>query len=532
MELTHYSDSLLSILPPLVAVTLAVLTRRVLLSLGLGILIGALLVTRGNPLDTVQYLGLKLMAIFREAGAPNWASINILLFLVLLGCLIALMTLTGGTRAFALWAEQRIRTKRQAKIMTGMLVFLFFIDDYFHSLAVGTICRPITDRYRISRAKLAYLLDSTAAPVCVLMPVSSWGAYIIAVIGGILAAHGLQGQSPISAFIAMAPMNFYALFTLLMVIVLIAARLDFGPMARHEAAAQDGELYDAGKGIPPGATESLSAVAEGKVRDLVLPIFTLVITTVYFMVATGAEVLAAGGQAFSVLGAFENTNVGLSLVSGALSALAVAIVLSLRLRLGLGVWGSVVRHGFASMWPALRILLLAWVIAAVIRDVETGKYLASLTQLALPVWLLPAVLFLLAGAMAFSTGTSWGTFGIMLPLGADLMMAAEPSLLLPALSAVLAGSVFGDHCSPISDTTILSSTGAASHHIDHVTTQLPYALVVAGCSVAGYLVLGATGSVGMSLLVCTACFATSLLVLHRLAVIRPAATPAGEAARA
>lgn len=195
MELTHYSDSLLSILPPLVAVTLAVLTRRVLLSLGLGILIGALLVTRGNPLDTVQYLGLKLMAIFREAGAPNWASINILLFLVLLGCLIALMTLTGGTRAFALWAEQRIRTKRQAKIMTGMLVFLFFIDDYFHSLAVGTICRPITDRYRISRAKLAYLLDSTAAPVCVLMPVSSWGAYIIAVIGGILAAHGLQGRA-------------------------------------------------------------------------------------------------------------------------------------------------------------------------------------------------------------------------------------------------------------------------------------------------------------------------------------------------
>ncbi|MGL6070963.1 Na+/H+ antiporter NhaC family protein [Craterilacuibacter sp.] len=516
MELIQYSDSLLSVLPPLVAVTLAITTRRVVLSLGLGILVGALLVTGGDLLAAGQYAGQSALAIAWSDGMPNWGSVNILLFLVLLGCLIALMTLTGGSRAFALWAQQRIKTRRQAKLMTGLLVFLFFIDDYFHSLAVGTICRPVTDRYRISRAKLAYLLDSTAAPVCVMTPVSSWGAYIVALIGGILTAHGIQDHSAFSAFITMIPMNFYALFTLLLVIATIIWPLDFGAMARHEEQAGKGILYDHSKGTPPGASETLEAMCNGQVRDLILPIVALVITTIYFMIASGADSLAQSNTAFSVLGAFENTNVGLSLVYGALGALAVAAALSLRLGMPLRQWLAVLRHGIVAMWPALRILLLAWLIAAVIRDVQTGKYLASMAQLAMPVWLLPAVLFILAGAMAFSTGTSWGTFGIMLPLAADLVMVAEPALLLPSLSAVLAGAVFGDHCSPISDTTILSSTGAASHHIDHVLTQLPYALLVASSSIAAYLVLGATGSVWLGLLTCSLWFALSLAFLHLL----------------
>ncbi len=524
MDLIRYSDSLWAVLPPLIAVVLAVTTRRVVLSLGLGIVAGALLLTGGDIPFALRYLGQTALAIVWSDGAPNWGSVNILLFLLLLGALIALMALTGGSRAFALWAQQRIRSRRQAKWATGLLVFLFFIDDYFHSLAAGTICRPVTDRYRISRAKLAYLLDSTAAPVCVMMPVSSWGAYIVAVIGGILVAHGVNDLSPLSAFVAMVPMNFYALFTLAMVVAVIAWELDFGPMARHEADAAEGELYDAAKGTPPGATESLTPACAGRVRDLVLPIATLVLATVYFMVATGAEALAGSGAAFSVLGAFENTNVGLSLVGGALCALLVAGVLAVQLGLPAREWLSVVRHGVSAMWPALRILLLAWLIAAVIRDVETGKYLASMAQLAMPVWLLPAVLFVLAGAMAFSTGTSWGTFGIMLPLGADLVMAAEPALLLPSLSAVLAGSVFGDHCSPISDTTILSSTGAGCHHIDHVLTQLPYALLVAGGSFAGYLALGATLSVWAGLAVCALWFALALPLL-KLWLARRAPVP-------
>ena len=524
MELSQYSDSLLSVLPPLVAVSLAVITRRVVLSLGLGIAVGALLLT-GNLLSAGQYIGQSALAIFWDGSAPNWSSVNILLFLLLLGFLIALMTLTGGSRAFAEWAQQRIKTRRQAKIMTGLLVFLFFIDDYFHSLAVGTICRPVTDRYRISRAKLAYLLDSTAAPICVIMPVSSWGAYIVALIGGILAAHGIQQHSAFSAFMTMVPMNFYALFTLLLVVATIIRPLNLGAMAQHEAQAENGMLYDQSKGTPPGVSEELQALGEGQVRDLVLPILTLVLTTIYFMLATGAEVLAQDAKPFSLLGAFENTNVGLSLVYGALSALAVAGVLALRLGLPARDWLSVLRHGLAAMWPALRILLLAWLIAAVIRDVQTGKYLASMAQLSMPFWLLPAVLFVLAGAMAFSTGTSWGTFGIMLPLGADLVMATEPALLLPALSAVLAGAVFGDHCSPISDTTILSSTGAGSHHIDHVLTQLPYSLLVALGSIAGYLVLGASGSVWLGLLTCSLWFALALPLLHYYQRRRPALVP-------
>lgn len=494
MNITHYSDSFISILPPLVMVLLAIVTRRVLLSLGAGILMGTLLLSQGSAEGTIRYLLQLFRGIFWQSDEWNAWNINILLFLLLLGCLISLMTISGGTRAFADWAQQRIKSRRQAKVMTGLLVFLFFIDDYFHSLAVGTICRPVTDRFHISRAKLAYLLDSTAAPVCVLMPISSWGAYIIALIGGILAAHNVANLSAFSAFSAMIPLNFYALFTLLAVLVMVMSQGDVGAMARHEAAARSGVLFDASKGLPPGEAEALPVSSRGTVCDLLLPIVTLVLATVGCMVWSGAVQLQAAGEAFTLLKAFEHTDVGGSLVRGGAAALLCSMVLALRLRLPWRQWGQAFSHGSWAMWPAIRILLLAWAIAAVIRDLETGKYLASLLGAGIPVWLLPALLFVLAGAMAFSTGTSWGTFGIMLPLAADMVMVAEPGLLLPCLSAVLAGAVFGDHCSPISDTTILSSTGASCHHIDHVMTQLPYALFIAVASLLAYLLIGLSGS--------------------------------------
>ncbi|KUE81605.1 Na+/H+ antiporter NhaC family protein [Aeromonas schubertii] len=516
MEITHYATSALSLAPPLIAVILAIWTRKVLLSLGMGILAGSILVSGFSPLGTAEYIGDVAKGIFWADGAVNSWNVNILLFLLLLGGIISLMTVSGATRAFADWAATRIKSRRGAKILTGCLVFLFFIDDYFHSLSVGSVCRPVTDRFQISRAKLAYLLDSTAAPVCVLMPISSWGAYIIAIIGGILAAHGLTDQTPISAFIQMIPMNLYAVFTLAMVLVVIFYQLDIGAMRQHEEWAAEGKLWDESKGAPAGASGELSSSDKGRVLDLVLPILTLTLSTVYFMVASGAAALAEKGTPFTLLGAFENTDVGASLVNGGLCGLAVAILLSLRLGLGLKNWMLAAKHGVMAMLPAIYILIFAWGIGAVIREVETGKYLASLAQSGLPIALLPAVLFVLSGAMAFSTGTSWGTFGIMLPLAGDMAAASDITMLLPMLSAVLAGAVFGDHCSPISDTTILSSTGAGCHHIDHVVTQLPYALTIAFGAVLGYLALGLMHSVLAGVVVSGIWFmASSLFFIRR-----------------
>ncbi|MGL5587751.1 MAG: Na+/H+ antiporter NhaC family protein, partial [Aeromonas veronii] len=234
MDISHFADSGWSVLPPLLAVALAIMTRRVLLSLGVGIVTGSLLLNQFSPLESLHYMLNTVLKIFWVDGALNRNNVNMILFMLLLGGLISLMSVSGATRAFAEWAERRAKTRKGAKALTGMMVFAFFIDDFFHSLSVGAICRPVTDRFQISRAKLAYLLDSTAAPVCVLMPISSWGAYIIALVGGIMAAHGLTEQSPIAAFVEMIPMNLYAVFTLIMVLVVIACQLDIGPMRQHE----------------------------------------------------------------------------------------------------------------------------------------------------------------------------------------------------------------------------------------------------------------------------------------------------------
>ncbi|MBP6360396.1 MAG: Na+/H+ antiporter NhaC family protein [Aeromonas sp.] len=495
MDIVHYADSGWSVVPPLLAVALAIITRRVLVSLGVGIVAGSLLLNQFSPLDSLHYMLNTVLKIFWVDGALNRDNVNMILFMLLLGGLISLMSVSGATRAFAEWAERRAKTRKGAKALTGMMVFAFFIDDFFHSLSVGAICRPVTDRFQISRAKLAYLLDSTAAPVCVLMPISSWGAYIIALVGGIMAAHGLTDQSPISAFVEMIPMNLYAVFTLIMVLVVIAFQLDIGAMRQHEQWALEGKLWDESKGRPIGLDMESPEESNGGMIDMVLPILTLTLATVYFMIDSGAAVLAGKGLPFSVLGSFENTNVGSSLVYGALCSLVVSIGLAMRLKLGAKNWMKAAPQGIMAMLPAINILLFAWTIGAVVRDVETGKYLASMANGNLPIEVLPAVVFILSCAMAFATGTSWGTFGIMLPLAGDMAAASDISLMLPMLAAVLAGSVFGDHSSPISSTSILSATGAGCHHIDHVMTQLPYALAIAFGAAMGYLVMGMMHSV-------------------------------------
>lgn len=510
MNLIDFASSPLSILPPLVALSLAIITRKVLVSLGVGILLGALLLADYSVGGALSYVGTKVSNVFIEDGGLNTWNMSIVGFLLLLGMMTALLTLSGGTRAFAEWAQVRVKSKRGSKLLAAFLGVFIFVDDYFNSLAVGSIARPVTDRFYVSRAKLAYILDSTAAPMCVVMPASSWGAYIMTIIGGILMSHGITDYSPLGAYLRLVPMNFYAIFALLMVFAVVWFQMDIGPMRQHEINASQGRGFDGDNDseVAHDLNEELDIreSEHGKVSDLILPIVLLIVATIGAMLYTGGQSLADDGIAFNLLGAFENTDVGTSLIYGGLVGLAVALYTVLKQRIAMTEIAKTLWVGAKSMFGAILILVFAWTIGAVIGDMKTGAYLSSLVQGSInPHWL-PVILFALSGIMAFSTGTSWGTFGIMLPIAGDMAGATDIALMLPMLSAVLAGSVFGDHCSPISDTTILSSTGARCCHIDHVSTQLPYSLAVAGVSAIGFVVLGMTDSLALSFAAATAAF--------------------------
>ena len=487
MNLVDYSSSLLSVVPALIALLLAIATRRVLISLSLGIIVGALMLSDGNVLDAVLYLKNSVVSLLYKGGEEGFNSnnINIILFLILLGILTSLLSVSGANQAFANWAQEKVKGRRGAKLMAACLVFVTFIDDYFHSLAVGAIARPVTDKFKVSRAKLAYILDSTAAPMCVLMPISSWGAYIITLIAGLLATHSITGYTPLGAFVTMSAMNFYAIFSILMVFFVAYFSFDIGSMTRFEHNAMSQEEK----------SSEQRGSSEVGVRDLVLPILALIIGTVTMMLKTGGDALVESGNPFTILGAFENTTVGISLVTGGVASIIVlTLCLLMRRHISVGDYMKAYGSGVKMMSGAILILFFAWTINGVVSDMQTGKYLSSLVAGNISPAFLPAILFVLASAMAFSTGTSWGTFGIMLPIGAAMAMHSDPSLIIPCLSAVMAGAVCGDHCSPVSDTTILSSTGAQCNHMDHVLSQLPYAVLVAAASVIGYLVVGFTES--------------------------------------
>lgn len=515
MTLIDFAASPLSVMPAVIALGLAIITRRVLLSLGLGIVFGALLLTNFSAIEGGTYILNTVKGVVFEDGGINSWNMSIVAFLLLLGMMTAILTLSGGTRAFAVWALKHIKDKRGASFLAAFLGVFIFIDDYFNSLAVGSISRPVTDRFHISRSKLAYILDSTAAPMCILMPLSSWGAYIMTIIGGILISHGITDYSALGAYVRLVPMNFYAVFTLLMVFAVIWFRLDIGLMKSHEVEAEkNGSLHNGDhQAVDMHDEYGIDESEKGKVADLIVPIVSLIAATVFFMQYTGNQALAADGKAFSVLGAFENTDVGMSLCYGALVGLALALFTVLKQKIALKLIAQAVWIGARSMFGAIIILFFAWSIGSVIGDMQTGTYLSSLVQGNIDTHWLPLIIFVLSGAMAFSTGTSWGTFGIMLPIAGDMAGAAEISLMLPMLSAVLAGSVFGDHCSPISDTTILSSTGARCRHIDHVASQLPYALSVAGISAVGFIAIGFSGSLSLALVSSFAMFSLVVFVM-------------------
>ncbi|KGP70796.1 Na+/H+ antiporter NhaC family protein [Pontibacillus yanchengensis] len=497
MEGTIYS-----LIPPLIMLVLVLLTRQVLLSLGAGIVVGAFMLHNFSLGASLSEIWSTFYTIFYSDGAIQWGSLYLLSFLLLLGITTAFMTASGGSKAFGEWAINRIRTRKGAQFMPAILGIIIFIDDYFNSLAIGQVARPLTDQYKVSRAKLAYIIDSTSAPVTVISPISSWGAFIIGTIGGIISTEGLAELGELEAFMKMIPLNFYVFAAILLVFLTVLFKFDIGSMKKHEQRAETtGELVTKGKEVPGDLDSEFVEHSNGKVLHLLGPIIALLVATVTAMVITGIQ--GSEGDV-TLLSIFASTNVNKSLFFGGLFAVLTGLILYLAQNKPKSSTSRVFLEGIKAMLPAIYILVLAWMIGTIVGDggLATGGYLAEVVEKAsITASYLPFLIFLVAGIMAFATGTSWGTFGIMLPIAGEIAVNTDAAMFLPSLAAVLAGSVFGDHCSPISDTSILSSTGAGSNHIDHVMTQLPYAFISALAAAVGYLLYGLTTNTFISLLV-------------------------------
>ncbi|MBR7553560.1 Na+/H+ antiporter NhaC family protein [Allobacillus sp. GCM10007491] len=492
--------TIFSLIPPILMIILVLLTRKVLLSLGAGIIVGALMIESFDVLETIKRIWFTFQELFYAEGSWDLWSIQLIIFLLFLGMLIAFLTASGGAKAFGDWAIHKIRTREGSQYMTGLLGMGIFIDDYFNSLTIGQVSRPVTDRHRVSRAKLAYLIDSTSAPVTVLSPISSWGAYIIGIIATIISTNELTNYQAFNSFIQMVPYNFYAISAILLVFLVAWLNLDIGPMKKHEDRAKEtGQLVDPDNDDIPGDLQSeIYENTLGKVSHLMIPIVVLIVVTLSMMIYTGIQ---ASGET-NLISIFADTDVNLSLVVGGFVALLVSIIFYFTQNGEKTSFARVSIEGIKAMLPAIYILVLAWMIVSIIGAIGTDAYLSGLVERSnIDVAYLPFLLFIVSGFMAFSTGTSWGTFGIMLPIAGSMAVTLDPGLFIPALAAVLAGSVFGDHCSPISDTSVLSSTGAGANHIDHVLTQIPYAILAAIASSIGYLLFAWTDSLLLSLIV-------------------------------
>ena len=481
-----------SVVPPLVAIALALITKEVIFSLLIGIMSGALIYSSFFGLGPIGIFTVSIdTMISKLADGDNAAMV---IFLALLGGLVTLVTKAGGSNAYGNWAAKKIKSKQSASLLTAFLGMLIFIDDYFNCLTVGTVMRPVTDRYHVSREKLSYLIDATAAPICIIAPISSWAASVISYYPTNTGVSGMQ------AFIGSIPMNLYALLTLFMIIWLsLRKNGDYGPMAAAEKRAKETGVLGNNFGSSAGGSDELEQLAiseKGKVIDLILPVAFLVVLSIFAMLWYGG---LWDGEGKSVFDAFGDTAAGYALALGGFGALIVAFFQFVpRKLISFRDYFAGIGTGIKSMVPAIIILTLAWTISGICRDLlNTGDYVASLVAASsMPVALIPAILFFIAAILSFATGTSWGTFGILIPIGITICDSVAPHLSIVTLSSIMAGSVFGDHCSPISDTTILSSTGARCAHIDHVATQLPYALTVAVICFIGYIISGFTMGVG------------------------------------
>ena len=477
---SRYYSTFVALLPPLVAIALALITKEVYSSLFVGVLLGGLLAANWNPV--------KSFDIFMNDGLISAASgtAGIFIFLVVLGVLVALVNKAGGSAAFGRWAEVHIKTRVGAMLATFVLGVLIFIDDYFNCLTVGSVMRPVTDKHKISRAKFAYLIDATAAPVCMIAPVSSWAAAVSKFAED-------TDYSGIELFVRAIPYNFYSLLTFVFIIALVLMKFDFGPMRLHEMnAIANGDLFTSGDRNEESVDEAGNP--KGKVLDLILPVVVLIILCVVALLYVGGMfgVDAWGGTDFKgdFIGAFGNTDATIGLPWGAMIALVLTIIyLIIRGTVTFKEAMECVPKGFIAMVPAILILTFATALKNTTGLLGADVYVEGLMNSAAEglANFLPAVIFLVACVLAFATGTSWGTFGILIPIVAAIF---DPSseLLIIGMSACLAGAVCGDHCSPISDTTIMSSAGAQCNHLNHVSTQIPYAVTVAGLSFVMYLV--------------------------------------------
>ena len=479
-----------ALVPPLVAIILALITKEVYSSLFIGIVVGALFYSNFSFEGTLLHIFLDevgedkfgMIAVLSD----SW-NVGILIFLVILGTMVALMNAAGGSAAFGDWASTHIKTRVGAQLATICLGVLIFIDDYFNCLTVGSVMRPVTDKHQVSRAKLAYLIDATAAPVCIIAPISSWAAAV----SGFAKDSDANG---LSLFISAIPYNFYALLTIVMMVALTVMKEDFGPMAIHERNALKGDLFTSGSEASASLDEERNT--KGKVVDLVLPVIVLIICCVIGMIYTGGFF---SGESF--VSAFANSDASTGLVFGSIFGLLFTIIFYLIRRvLPFKKCMECLPEGFKAMVPAILILTFAWTLKSMTDSLGAKEYVAGLVQNSAAGLMnfLPAIIFLIACFLAFATGTSWGTFGILIPIVLDAFSLSSGSIAIISISACMAGAVCGDHCSPISDTTIMSSAGAQCNHVNHVSTQLPYAISVAGISFVTYLICGLLMSAGMA----------------------------------
>lgn len=495
-----------SLVPPIIAILLALITKEVYSSLFIGILAGGLIYAGFNLETTMTH-------VFSEGFVNSVAdsyNVGIIIFLVILGAIVAMMNKAGGSAAFGRWTAKHIKGRVGAQLATIALGVLIFIDDYFNCLTVGSVMRPVTDKHNISRAKLSYLIDATAAPVCIIAPISSWAAAVAGF------AKGSGAESGMSLFINAIPYNFYALLTIAMMIFLAVSKFDFGPMKKHEDNAKNGDIFTT---KVQETVDQMSQNEKGRVCDLVVPVVFLIIACVFGMIYSGGFFDSSAEGYKNFITAFSNSDASVGLVYGSFIALIFAVIFFLARRvISFKTMMECVPEGFKAMVPAIMILVCAWTLKAMTDSLGAKIFISKLVEGSAGSLMnfLPAVIFLIAVGLSFATGTSWGTFGILIPIVLSVFGSDSGSITVVAISACMAGAVCGDHCSPISDTTIMASAGAQCDHINHVSTQLPYAMTVAAVSFVSYIIAGFVPNWIIALPIALALMLVTLFVIKAL----------------
>ncbi len=497
-----------SLVPPIVAIGLALITKEVYSSLFIGIVIGGVLYSIGSP-DYNLFEGTVRHVLYDGiiANLADEYNVGILVFLVILGVIVCLMNMSGGSAAFGRWAQKRIKTRIGAQLATVVLGCLIFVDDYFNCLTVGSVMRPITETHKVSKAKLAYLIDATAAPVCIIAPISSWAAAVSGFVG--------EGEG-FRVFISAIPFNYYALLTIFFMIGITLMRIDYGPMRKHEEnAILHNDIYTTPERPYADAEKEVRDDGKGRVIDLVIPVIIIIIFCICGIMYSGGFF---HGEA-NFIDSFANSDAAAGLSFGSLLSLIVIVIYFMfRRTITFREMMDAIPEGFKAMIAAILILTFAWTIKTMTDSLGAAVYVSELVESSAESFMnfLPAIVFLVGCGLAFATGTSWGTFGVLIPIVMAVFENYDAQMEIISISACMAGAVMGDHCSPISDTTIMSSAGAQCYHINHVNTQIPYAVTVAAVSCVCYIIAGFVRNAAISLIIAFALMFCVLLVLRKI----------------